>query len=218
MSLGKNTVASEELRSFVDRVEAIDQRKKELGADRAAIMAEARARGFVPKAIAHVIKVRAMKPHDRAESEALADMYLHAMGLDQEPPLFRAVGLMDIDIHARETVIEAMRRFVPADGEIIIKVGGTSERLWRDKAGEVHNEPVQKAEPVERRASTGEGRATKPSVPDVDDAGAFELGRQAARDNQPVISNPFPFGDTRRPRFDEGWRRENGGDGMGDEE
>lgn len=48
------------------------------------------------------------------------------------------------------------------------------------------------------------------------DADAGLLGRQAARDGKPVIDNPFPFGDPRRARFDEGWRSESGSDGMGE--
>lgn len=215
-SLGKNTIAGEQLMTYVERIERIEADKKDLGKDRAAVMAEAKANGFVPKAIGHVVKVRAMKPHDRQESEALRDLYLHAAGLDQEPPLFRAVGLIDVDINARDQVIEAMRKFVPANGEIIVKVGGEAVRLTRDKAGEVHDEPVEDRPPPEPKAASA-GRPDKPPPPDVDDDGAFQLGRAAAQNNQPVITNPFPFGDSRRARFDEGWRAENGGDGMGGE-
>lgn len=211
--IGKNTLSGDQLRGFVERVEAIDQRKKELGADRAMVMAEARSQGFEPKGIQHVVKIRRMKPHDRAEADALADLYLHAMGLDQEPPLFRAMGLAAVDIHARESVTEALKKFVPAEGEIVIKIGKVAERLWRDKEGTVFCEPVKEA-PAPTSPKTP-ARSDKPPAPDVDDAGAIELGRQAARDNKPVIENPFPFGDSRRARFDEGWRAESGGDGMG---
>lgn len=44
---------------------------------------------------------------------------------------------------------------------------------------------------------------------------AEQLGRDAAREGRPVLDNPFPFGDPRRGRFDEGWRAEAGEDGMG---
>ncbi len=44
---------------------------------------------------------------------------------------------------------------------------------------------------------------------------AEEMGRQAAREGKPVIANPFAFGDARRARFDEGWRKETNSDGMG---
>jgi MoxR-like ATPase len=49
----------------------------------------------------------------------------------------------------------------------------------------------------------------------IDIESAEALGRQAARDGKPVIDNPFPFGDARRARFDEGWRKQGESDGMG---
>lgn len=49
----------------------------------------------------------------------------------------------------------------------------------------------------------------------IDIESAEELGRKAARDGKAVIDNPFPFGDPRRARFDEGWRKESETDGMG---
>jgi hypothetical protein len=49
----------------------------------------------------------------------------------------------------------------------------------------------------------------------IDAEGAEELGRAAAREGKPVIDNPFSFGDPRRARFDEGWRRQAQSDGLG---
>jgi hypothetical protein len=51
--------------------------------------------------------------------------------------------------------------------------------------------------------------------PLADVENAEELGRKAARDGKAIIDNPFPFGDARRARFDEGWRKESETDGMG---
>jgi hypothetical protein len=55
----------------------------------------------------------------------------------------------------------------------------------------------------------------KPEPPAVDADGAEVLGRDAFGSNQPIITNPFPFGDPRRPRWDAGWRKASGTDGMG---
>jgi SpoVK/Ycf46/Vps4 family AAA+-type ATPase len=49
----------------------------------------------------------------------------------------------------------------------------------------------------------------------IDTADAEEMGRAAAREGKSIIDNPFPFGDVRRARFDEGWRKETETDGMG---
>ena len=71
-----------------------------------------------------------------------------------------------------------------------------------------------------RKPSSRVQQAPPPSsepVPDVDAEGAEELGRRAYIANQPITSNPFPWDDPRRPRFDAGWRAESGSDGMGDD-
>lgn len=217
MSVGENS--QERIRNFVERVERIREQKKQLGADEKAIMAEAKAEGFEPSAIRFVIKVRAEKPHDRQEREVLEDLYLNAMGMATEPPLFRFAGLAAVDNSARDPVIDGMKAFVPphGSGHIDVKFGATTIRLQRAKddsvaATEVVAKPAQADTP-----SPVSPLVEREPVPDVDDAGAFELGREYARDNRAVIDNPFPFGDPRRAKFDEGWRRANGGDGMGPE-
>lgn len=214
MTLGANSQA--QLRSVVDRVENVRAKKKELQDDEKAIMAEAKSNGFDPKGIRYVLKARAMKPHDRQEAEAIRDTYMHAVGMAQEPPLFRALGAMSNDAASRESVIGHFLKLVPENGEVIVKVGGAPVRIWRDRGGEPQWEPYEEPEPA-----TAPGVAApkvKPPVPDTDDAGAAELGRRAAKDNKPVTENPFPFGDPRRPIFDEAWRNETGNDGMGDDE
>jgi uncharacterized protein (UPF0335 family) len=218
MTLGKNTVSAERLRSFVERVERIRADKKQLSADESAVMAEAKAEGFTPGAIRYVMKVRAEKPHNRQEREAMQDMYLHALGMDSEPPLFRFAGLAAVDNTARDQVIAGMREFVPphGDGHIDVRFGASVIRLIWEKDGSVTETEVVEKPVAPKSGSEGSAQAfERPPVPEVDEAGAFELGRQFARDNRPVIDNPFPFGDARRARFDEGWRNETGGDGMG---
>ena len=57
--------------------------------------------------------------------------------------------------------------------------------------------------------------AKKADVPDCTLDEARQMGRQARKDDEPVIANPFPWDDKRRRLWDEGWRNEDGGDGMG---
>src|ERR1700730_1250427 len=130
--IGRNTIAGEMLRGFVERVEAIQAQIKELGKDKAVVMAEAKKANLQPAGIGYIVKKRKMKPSERAEAEALGDMYLHAMGMAVDNPLFRAVGLMKIDITARDQVIDAMKKFVPSSGSITIEAGGVPVRLTRD--------------------------------------------------------------------------------------
>lgn len=220
-SIGKNTISGQELTGFVERIEQIEGEQKQLQLDKAEIFAEAKARGFTTGAIRYVVKVRKEKPHDRQEREAMQDMYLHALGLDTEPPLFRFASLAAIDTSARDQVVERMKEFVPAfgDGHIDVKFGKTTIRLTRQKDGSVTEAEVEdtKREPKSETPKSKGGREKAP-VPDVDEGGAYALGVKYAQDNRPVIDNPFPFGDPRRARFDEGWRKGNGGDGMGPED
>lgn len=218
MSLGHNSVASEQLRSYVDRLERIRVEKEALSDDEKSVMAEAKSSGFEPKGIRAVLKIRRMKPHDRAEGEIIVDTYLHALGMESQPSLFRAAGLGGVDTAVRDQVIEAMKAFVPpaGKGDIVINMEGKPHRLIRDKDGNVTVTEVEEM-PAAPAAMPSTKRADSKRLPppDVDGDGAEELGRTAAKENQPIIANPFPFGDERRPRFDTGWRSQSGSDGMG---
>lgn len=218
-SIGKNTIGGELLRGFVERVEHEKEQIKIHNDNIGVIMAEVKAANIVPAGVRYIVKKRKMKPSERAEAEALEGMYLHSMGMAADNPLFRAVGLMSVDITTRESVIEAMKKFVPANGSITIDAGGAPVRLTRDAAGEVSvaeviEKPVQQTLP-----QTGKKQVPpRAEVPNVTGDVAESMGRQAFKDDVSVISNPFPFGDARRPRWDKGWRSESGGDGMGPEE
>lgn len=74
-------VVGEELRQFVERVERIRAEKKELAEAEKEIMAEAKGRGYMVMAIRQIVKERAQDPDDRAEREAIIDMYRSAMGM-----------------------------------------------------------------------------------------------------------------------------------------
>jgi uncharacterized protein (UPF0335 family) len=217
MSMGRNTIGGELLRGFVERVENINEQIKALGKDKAVVMAEAKQANIIPAGVTYIVKKRKMKPSERAEAEALEDMYMHAMGMAADNPLFRAVGLMSVDITSREAVVEAMQKFVPANGSIEVEAGGKRVRLTRDQDGNVSvTEVVEKPVATEKPAA-GKGKVTKADVPDVSADEAERIGAEAFRADTPIIANPFPYGDARRPRWDKGWRTESGGDGMGEE-
>lgn len=215
--VGKNTIAGELLRGFVERIENIDAQIKQMRDDKGVVFAEAKAANIQPAGVRYLVKKRRMKPSERQESEALEDMYLHAIGMAADNPLFRMAGLMSVDITAKESVIEAMKKFVPANGSVTIEAGGAPVRLSRDRAGnvsitEVIEKPVQQNLP----GTGGKRPPPKREVPDVSGDEAERMGRQAYKDDVPIIGNPFPFSDARRPRWDKGWRDESGGDGMDD--
>ncbi len=180
-------------------------------------MAAAKAEGFNPKAINYLKRRRKMKPHDRQEADDIAQAYSHAIGMDDEPPLFRAISEMAKDALTRESLLASMKELAPPEGDIILRMGGEPVRVYRDKAGEAHVEPYvekPKKSDAPSKPAASPSRAAR-EVPDVSESGAFAYGQQMFRDNRPIVENPFPFGDPRRAKCDEGYRKESGSDGMG---
>jgi uncharacterized protein (UPF0335 family) len=214
-----NTLDQAALLGFVERIEKINAEMIDPGKeDVKVILAEARAAGFLPKGVQLCVKVRAKTPREHEESEELRDLYLHGIGMAEVPPLFRQLDAMAGQKLGGDALIEGLKELVPTKGEITVKFDGkTPMRLWRDSDGKAHAEEVKATPMPSVRAPGTPAAPSRPQqdVPTVDDAGALELGKQAARDNKAIITNPFPYGDTRRPKFDEGWRRETGNDGFG---
>ncbi len=72
-------IAGDHLRSFIERIERLEEEKKAISEDLKEVYAEAKSVGFDTKIIRTVIKIRKMEPSDRQEAEALLDVYLHAL-------------------------------------------------------------------------------------------------------------------------------------------
>lgn len=214
-AVGKNTPSAALLRSFIERLERLDEQKKELSKDRTAVVAEAKSAGFDGPALNRLIRRRKAKPHDLAEADTLDDLYRHSVGMDAEPPLFRQLEAMSKQSVAAEKLLEAFKLFVPPSGEIILTVGGKKLRIWRDKDGKPQSEdyvaPEARGEPHSRSTLPP---PAKREVPNCSPDEAEKLGEVAHKENKPVIDNPFPHDDPRRPRWDLGWRKSSGNDGM----
>lgn len=74
-------VAADVLRSYIERIERLEEEKKALAADIREIYAEAKSNGFEPRIMRKVVSLRRMKAADREEEEALLDVYRAAVGL-----------------------------------------------------------------------------------------------------------------------------------------
>ena len=79
------TTAREKLKSVIARVEALNEEKKNLMADIKEVYDEAKAFGLDVKIIRQCIRLRAMDAHDRAEQEAMLDLYMDALSFDTTP-------------------------------------------------------------------------------------------------------------------------------------
>lgn len=74
-------IAAEQLRSFVERIERLEEEKKGIADDIKDIYAEAKGTGFDVKTMRSIIRLRKMEKDDRQEQEALLDLYKAALGM-----------------------------------------------------------------------------------------------------------------------------------------
>ncbi len=74
-------IAGERLRSFIDRIERLEEEKRALGEDIKEVYAEAKGVGFDVKIMRQLIRLRKMDQDDRDEQEALLDVYKRALGM-----------------------------------------------------------------------------------------------------------------------------------------
>ena len=74
-------VSADILRSYIERIERLEEEKKALGGDIREIYAEAKGNGFEPRVMRKVVSLRRMKAADREEEEALLEVYRQAVGV-----------------------------------------------------------------------------------------------------------------------------------------
>ncbi len=75
-------VTAEELRQFIERVERLEQEKKDLAEQVKEVYAEAKGRGYDTKVMRKLIALRKREPDDIAEEEAVLEMYKEALGMN----------------------------------------------------------------------------------------------------------------------------------------
>ena len=78
-------ITAAQLRAYLERIEALEQEKAEIATAVREVFAEAKANGFETKIMRQVLKLRKLDPHDRAEQEALLELYCRAVGLVGTP-------------------------------------------------------------------------------------------------------------------------------------
>lgn len=69
------------LKSFVERVERLNEEKAATNNDIKEVYAEAKGTGFDVPALKIIIRKRAMNQADRAEQEEIVDLYMRTLGM-----------------------------------------------------------------------------------------------------------------------------------------
>ena len=73
--------AKDQLRSFVERIERLEEEKAALAGDIRDLFAQAKSTGFDTKALRKVIKLRKQDASERRDEEAVLATYMHALGM-----------------------------------------------------------------------------------------------------------------------------------------
>jgi uncharacterized protein (UPF0335 family) len=79
--MSKTGFAKEQLKSFIDRIERLEEERTALSADIREVYSEAKGTGFDTKIMRQIIRLRKMDKADYQEQEALLELYKRAMDM-----------------------------------------------------------------------------------------------------------------------------------------
>jgi uncharacterized protein (UPF0335 family) len=72
-------ISGDRIRSFIERIEHIEEEIKGLNEGKKEAFAEAKGEGFDVKVLREILRLRKLDREDREEHESLVDLYLRAM-------------------------------------------------------------------------------------------------------------------------------------------
>ena len=75
------SVAREQLRTIIERIERLEEEKKAISDDIRDIYGEAKGNGFDTKVLRQVVRLRKQDLSERQEQDAIRDLYLNALGM-----------------------------------------------------------------------------------------------------------------------------------------
>ena len=77
----EDSVAQDQLRAFIERIERMNEEAEAIKADTKEIYAEAKGNGFDTKIIRKLVAIRKQDANERMEQEGLLDLYMSALGM-----------------------------------------------------------------------------------------------------------------------------------------
>lgn len=75
-------IAKDHLRSFIERIEKLEEEKAAIAHDIKDVYAECKGVGFDVKIVRQIIRLRKMEEHDRAEQNEILDLYKRALNME----------------------------------------------------------------------------------------------------------------------------------------
>lgn len=78
---GHNSVAADQLKAIVERIERLEEEKKTISDDIRDVYVESKSNGMDVKALRTIVRLRKLSPDDREHQEAILDTYKQALGM-----------------------------------------------------------------------------------------------------------------------------------------
>ena len=76
-----NTVAADQLKAFIERIERLEEEKAALAGDLREVYSEAKGNGYDTKVMRKIVSMRRKDHAERQEEQAIMELYLQALGL-----------------------------------------------------------------------------------------------------------------------------------------
>lgn len=74
-------ISGNRLKSFIERIERLEEEKKTLGEDIRDVYSEAKSTGFEPKIMRKIVSMRKANLEKRREEQELLELYMAALGM-----------------------------------------------------------------------------------------------------------------------------------------
>ncbi len=82
MSDVQESVAAQQLRQFIERIERLEEEKKGIADDIKDVYLEAKSNGYDTRAMREIVRLRKLETHVRRENEDLVETYKCTLGID----------------------------------------------------------------------------------------------------------------------------------------
>jgi uncharacterized protein (UPF0335 family) len=82
MTNNPSDISADRLRSFIKRIERLEEDKAAVGEDLKEVYSEAKGTGFDVKIIRQIVRLRRIELEQRREQEELLELYKAALGMD----------------------------------------------------------------------------------------------------------------------------------------
>lgn len=74
---------AQQLKAFIERIERLEEEKKNIADDIKDVYAEAKGNGFDTKVIRKIVSIRKQDANERKEQDEILSLYLQAIGMEQ---------------------------------------------------------------------------------------------------------------------------------------